>query len=155
MSLASDTRDAVRRRPFLHAALAAGVVNYTAAARYLDVGDEEPVAAALRRYAEDIPAPDHAADARVNMQSGVGRVDPADALVTVGDAAFGPDQGNLTAIIATGEVGPSALGRVLARLDIEGIAVEATAGAEGYLVCLVDRGAGVDALRYVEETLGA
>ncbi|PSQ20796.1 hypothetical protein BRD04_07430 [Halobacteriales archaeon QS_9_67_17] len=155
MSLASDTRDAVRRRPFLHAALAAGIVNYTAAARYLDVGDEEPVAAALRRYAEDLPDPDHATDARVDMQSGVGRVDPSDALVTVGDAAFGPDQGDLTAIIATGEVGPSALGRVLARLDIEGIAVEATAGAEGYLVCLVDRTAGVDALRYVEETLGA
>ena len=61
MSLASDTRDAVRRRSFLHAALAAGVVNYTAAARYLDVGEEEAVVAALRRYAEELTAEQPAA----------------------------------------------------------------------------------------------
>lgn len=74
MSLAAETREAVRQRPFLLDALRAGVVNYTAAAEFLDLdGDAESIATALRRYAADLPA--HATDARdtrVTMQSGVG-----------------------------------------------------------------------------------
>ena len=55
MSLASETRDAVRARPFLYDALRAGVVNYTAAARELDVdGEVDAVATALRRFAEEL-----------------------------------------------------------------------------------------------------
>jgi len=45
MSVAERTRAAVREEPFLHDALRAGVVNYRAAARYLDVGDEDAVRA--------------------------------------------------------------------------------------------------------------
>jgi hypothetical protein len=59
MSLASETRDAVRARPFLHDALAAGVVNYAAAARALDIGgDVDAITAALRRFAEELSDPD-------------------------------------------------------------------------------------------------
>ena len=55
MTVAAETRRAVRASPFLRDALRAGCVNYTAAARFLDVGDEDAVVAALRRYAEDLP----------------------------------------------------------------------------------------------------
>ncbi|PSP45784.1 hypothetical protein BRC63_00815 [Halobacteriales archaeon QH_10_70_21] len=54
MTVAADAREAVRDHPFLETALRAGVLNYTAAARFLDVGDEEAVAAALRRYADEL-----------------------------------------------------------------------------------------------------
>ena len=49
MTVAERTRAAVRAEPFVYEALRAGVLNYTAAARYLDVGDESAVSAALRR----------------------------------------------------------------------------------------------------------
>ncbi|MDZ7747339.1 MAG: hypothetical protein U5K28_12900 [Halobacteriales archaeon] len=155
MNLASETRAAVRREPFLHAALAAGVVNYTAAARYLDIGDEEPVAAALRRYAENLSLPEMSErpSPRVDMQSGLGPVDVADALLTVGDQAFGPGGGSLTAITISGEVSASDLAPVLARLGVEDIEIEATGGSDGHLICLVKQSQGVNALRAVEETL--
>lgn len=156
MTIASETREAVRRRPFLHAALSAGVVNYNAAARHLGVGDEETVAAALRRYADELPAHEQERrDARVDMRSGLGPVDAADALLSVGDAAFGPCGGDLTAVLATGDVVAADLTRVLGRLDVEDIGVEAAAGSEGHLVCLVRRADGVNALRYVEDALSA
>lgn len=74
VTLAADTRAAVRRRPFLHEALRAGVLNYAAAARLLDVdGEDSAVVAALRRYAETLPPYDETArDARVTMRSGLG-----------------------------------------------------------------------------------
>jgi hypothetical protein len=40
VTLAAEAREAVRRRPFLYDALGAGVVNYSAAARLLDVDGE-------------------------------------------------------------------------------------------------------------------
>ena len=158
MTLASEARAAVRRRPFLRSALAAGVVNYRAAARYLDVGEEEAVAAALRRYAEELSPPEtRPIDARVDMRSGFDAVDAPDddALLTVGDTAFVPGRGDRTAVIATGDVSVTHLTRVLARLDTEDVSVAAAGGGDGYLVCLVDRRDGVDALRYVEDALGA
>ena len=79
MSLAEDTREAVRRRPFLLAALRAGVVNYTAAARSLAdevKGDPESIATALRRFAGSLPEWEtDARNARVSMQSGLGTVE--------------------------------------------------------------------------------
>lgn len=154
MTVASEAREAVRREPFLHAALRAGVLNYTAAARYLDVGEEEAVAAALRRYAADLPAPDaHDGSARVDMRSGVGPCDPDDALLVVGDTALGSGGGDLTAIVANGDFTAASLGDVLARLRVEGVEVAAAAGSEGSLVVAVPRRAGIDALRYVEDVL--
>lgn len=154
MTVASETREAVRARPFLHRALRAGVVNFTAAARYLDVGEEEAVAAALRRYAEDLPAYEPpSADARVDMHSGLGPADPSEALLVVGDVALAADGGDRTAIVATGDVGTDALRAVLGRLDVEDVAVEAAAVADGTLVVVVDRRAGVTTLRVVEDAL--
>lgn len=156
MTVASEAREAVRREPFLHAALRAGVLNYTAAARYLDVGEEEAVAAALRRYAADLSPPDdHDGSARVDMRSGLGACDHADALLVVGDTALGSGGGDLTAIVATGDFAAATLGDVLARLRVEGVEVAAAAGSEGHLVVAVPRRAGIDALRYVEDVLSA
>lgn len=164
MTVAQRAREAARARPFLHTALRAGVVNYTAAARFLDVGDEEAVAAALRRYAEDLPAYDPGGDrrARVEMHSGLGPAEPAEALLVVGDAAVGPGAGSLTAVLAAGEVGPAALGDVLARLRVEGVGVRAAGaaagesgedGEDGHLAVVVGRRDGPDALRLVEDAL--
>ena len=154
MTVAADTRAAVRERPFLQTALRAGVVNYTAAARFLDVGEEEAVAAALRRYAEDLDdyeAPDRRAS--VSMRSGVGPAGDGEALLAVGDATYAADGGDSTAVVAGGEVDADALADVLARLRTAGVDVEAAAGAEGSLVVVVGRRAGADAVRAVEDAL--
>jgi len=155
MSLAAATRDAVRERPFLYDALRAGVVNYTAAARALDVeGDTDAVATALRRFAEELPAdPAHESEARVSMRSGLGRADDAEALVTVGDTHVG-DGGSLTGIVASGEVSPAALAEVLGRLRAADIAVEVAGVGDETLVVVVQRRAGPDALRVVEGAVG-
>lgn len=159
MSLAARTREAVRTNPFLYEGLRAGVINYTAAARFLDLGtdDEEAVVAALRRYAEDLPDYDRAGrDARVNMQSGVGVADDGDvddALLVVGETALLPDAGSLTAILGTGEVDAPALGHVLNHLSTEDIDVEAAGVGTETLVVTVGRRAGPDAVRAVETAL--
>jgi hypothetical protein len=159
MSLASETRQAVRAQPFLHAALRAGVVNYAAAARFLDVGDEEAVTAALRRYAEDLPEyepPGGAGGVRVDMRTGLAATTDADAaLLRVGDTLLAPDGGDLTAVTATGDgVDPVTLGHVLGRLDAEGVAVGAAGATDGLLLVAVTRRVGPDALRIVEDATG-
>jgi len=155
MTVAADAREAVRDHPFLETALRAGVVNYTAAARFLDVGDEEAVAAALRRYAEeldDYEPPDRRAS--VSMRSGVGPADDYDeGLLSVGDAAFAAGGGEFTAVIAEGAVDASALLDALGRLRTAGVAVEAAAAVDGTLAVVVDRRDGPDAVRALEAAL--
>ncbi len=163
-SLAESTREAVRSQPFLQTALRAGVLNYTAAARYLPVeGDPEAVATALRRYANELPAyePD-GIDARVRMQSGVGPVESGahadadaagDALLSVGGLTVAAGDGAQTAIIATGSLEPTALAPVLQALEIAAIEPTAAAVGDDTLLVIVDRRAGVDALRTVESAL--
>ncbi|MFB6207654.1 MAG: hypothetical protein ABEJ05_14120 [Haloglomus sp.] len=161
MTLAAETRDAVRERPFLHAALRAGVVNYTAAARFLDLGedeeDHEAVAAALRRYAEELgayEAPTAGASARVEMRSGVGPADDhADVLLAVGGTVLAPTGGDETAIVATGDVEPAHLAAVLDRLRSVDIDVSAAGATDGSLTVVVPRRDGPAALRVVEEPL--
>jgi hypothetical protein len=160
MTLAADTRRAVRRNPFVFEALRAGILNYTAAARFLDIGDIDPVAAALRRYAEELPAHEHTArNARVTMQSGLGAVEiegmdgESNGLLAVGGCALVPDEGSLTGVLATGEVDGRALAHVLDRLAVEGIGVAAAGVAGDGLVVVVDRRAGPDAVRTIEEAL--
>ncbi|WP_284008241.1 DUF7523 family protein [Haloarcula pelagica] len=156
MSLAAQTREAVRTRPFLYDALRAGVVNYTAAARTLDVdGDTEAVATALRRFAEELDDYDPpAGDARVSMRSGLGPADGADPLVTVGDRSLAPGEGSLTGIVATGAVSPWVLGDALGRLRAADIAVEVAAADDTSLLVAVERRDGPDALRIVEAVVG-
>ncbi|WP_132059858.1 DUF7523 family protein [Halorussus amylolyticus] len=161
MSLAEDTRAAARRRPFLVTALRAGVVNYTAAARSLSEevgGDTESVATALRRFAESLPEYEtESRDVRVTMQSGLGVVAGSgdDAPLAVGGVSLVPDSGSLTAIVAEGSVGATALGHVLARLDAAEIGVVAAGVADESLVVAVERRDGPNALRTVEDALAA
>jgi len=157
MTLAGETRAAVDDHPFLRRALRAGVVNHAAAARFLDVdGDEEAVAAAVRRYAEDLPefATEDTA-ARVSMESGLARSEGAgEGLLVVGDDAFGAGGGDLTALVAAGGVDTRALAVVLERLHAAGINPVA-AGVAASLVVVVERRDGADALRLVEDALAS
>lgn len=156
MSLAADTRAAVRAEPFMLAALRAGVVNYRAAADHLALdGDPEAVATALRRFADDLP--DHETRTRraqVVMQSGLTRdPDPGDALLAVGDVGFGDGDGSYTALTATGDVDAAALAHCLERLDTGDVGVAAAGVGEGALVVVVDRRDGPNALRVLEDAL--
>ncbi|WP_265111622.1 DUF7523 family protein [Halosolutus halophilus] len=175
MSLAAETRRAVDRRPFLVAALRAGVVNYTAAARYLNVdGDPEAIATALRRYAEELPAYESTGrDVRVRMRSGIGVIggendgeggneaddgegsemagDPG--LLTVGGVTFDACDGGGTAIVASGGVDPAALAHALQALSIADVDPDAAAVGDGTMVIVVDRRDGATALRTVEAAL--
>ena len=155
MTVAADAREAVRDHPFLETALRAGVLNYTAAVRLLDVGDEEAVAAALRRYADELDdhdPPDRRAS--VSMRSGVGPADDYDeALLSVGEASFAASGGESTAVVAEGEVDASALVDALGRLRTAGVAVEAAAAVDGTLAVVVGRRDGADAVRALESAL--
>ena len=158
MTVAADARAAVREHPFLETALRAGVVNYTAAARFLEVGEEAAVAAALRRYAEELDEyvpPDRRAS--VSMRSGIGRAastdGDGDALLAVGGEAFTADSGDLTAVFAEGEVDADALADVIARLRTASVALEAAAAGDGALAVVVGRRAGANAVRAVEAAL--
>lgn len=153
MTVAERTREAVRAEPFLHEALRAGVLNYTAAARYLAVGDEEAVAAALRRYEAELeprPAP---GDARVTMKRGLGEGQTQEAILQVGDVALVPGTGALTGVLATGDVSVLGLRRILGRCGTAGIDVEAAGAIDGTLIVVVDRMDGADAVRAVEDAL--
>lgn len=157
MSLAAETRRAVDRRPFLRAALRAGVVNYTAAARHLDVdGETDAVATALRRYTDELPTLDATPrDVTVRMRSGIGRLEAADddGLLSVGDTTFGPERGDRTAIIASGDVGPLALATAVRALSVDGVDPVGAAVADGTMVLVVDRREGATAVRTVEDAL--
>lgn len=150
-SLAADTRAAVDETPFLRQALQAGVVNFAAAARYLDVdGDEEALATALRRYADELPDADTGdRDIRVQMQSGV----EADILqVGVDRSAEVEADGALTAIIASGDVDGRFLSEVLAKLGNLEVPVHGTGMVEETALVVVPRRHGATALRLVEQT---
>jgi hypothetical protein len=159
-SLAARTREAARRHPFLLEALAAGVVNYTAAARFLadelDDPDEEAVATALRRFGADLDRTAADRGVRVSMESGVGVAEaPAEPLVSVAGTALaaGAGEGGSTALLARGEVGADGLRAVLGRLAAEGVDPSAAGVAGGVLVAVVDRRDGATALRTVEAAL--
>lgn len=103
MSLAAETREAVRARPVLYDALRAGIVNYTAAAESLGLdGDTDAVATALRRFERSL-ASDEAdgTDRRgeeasgrddavtVRMESGLSRASIEGRLLAVDGVGFG------------------------------------------------------------------
>ncbi|MCG1006737.1 DUF7523 family protein [Halorubrum lacusprofundi] len=163
MSLAAETREAARARPFVLDALRAGVLNHSAAAAWLADeagldGDPDAIATALRRFREelsDYATADRAAS--VSMRSGVGVVDgdsleDADPLLRVGGAAVVPE-GRDTAILATGTVDAAALAAVLRRLAAADVAVEAAGVAGETLVVVVGRRDGAIAVRIAEASL--
>lgn len=155
MTVASEARAAAREHPFVYDGLRAGIVNYTAAARFLDVGDTEAVGAALRRYAEELPAfePDEPAGrTSVSMRSGIAVAEDGDGngLLAVGGTTFVADGGEYTAIVASGDVDAAALGRILGRLRTAEIGVVAAGASDGSATVVVERRAGADAVRAVE-----
>jgi hypothetical protein len=174
MSLAAETREAVRARPFVRDALRAGLVNHSAAASWLAAradldGDPDAIAAALRRFREDLPAYEtEARTASVSMRSGVSIADDAteandgaegdgadaDPLLRVGDAAV-VEGGDRTAILATGDVDAAALADALGRLGAADVEVAAAGVAGDALVCVVSRRDGASAVRVVEAALEA
>jgi hypothetical protein len=155
MSLAAETRDAVRSHPFLFAALRAGVVNYRAAAEFLDLeGEIDAVATALRRFEAELPAREsRSASVRVEMKSGIARTDDDDALLSVGEVAFSDEGGSLAALLATGDVDAAALAHALGRLTTAGVEVTAAAVGDDALAVVVGRRDAAEALRVVEATL--
>jgi hypothetical protein len=159
MSVAERTRRAVRDDPSLYDALRAGVLNYSAAARSLDVeGDEESIATALRRFADELDAPDRP-DRRVSVRlhRGValddGTIDGG-ALEGRGLAGVALDEnGDVAAIEASGDVDALALEVVLGRLRTRGVRVHAAGVADESLVVAVPTRSGAEALRVVEGAL--
>lgn len=161
MTVAERTREAVRDRPFLADALAAGVVNYSAAASSLDIDAEtDAVTAALRRYGEELTreTPDH--DARVTMERGLSVVtDPetstaAEPLLRVAGTALTDDGGRLAAIVARGDADPLALERTLGRLRTAEIDTEVAGVGRDALVVAVQSRESAAAVRAVEDALG-
>ncbi|MFA9517261.1 hypothetical protein ACERIT_08600 [Halopenitus sp. H-Gu1] len=168
MSLAADAREAVRSRPFIHAGLRAGVLNYTAAATWLvedpgiDLSDEpEAVATALRRFESDLTNHDHtSASASVSMRNGVSIVSETDdpdpshdgPTLAVGGTCL-QRGGSSTAIVADGDLDPNVLAYVLRRIEIAGIDIDAAGVAEGTCLFVVGRRDGARALRTIEDAL--
>ncbi len=151
MTVASDTRAAVRAHPFLYDGLRAGIINYTAAARFLDIGETEAVGAALRRYAEELDEYEQETGrASVSMHSGVAKSDDSDGLLTIGETTFTADGGDYTAVTASGEFEATLLGTILNRLRTAEIDVIAAGGTAGSATVVVDRRAAPDAVRIVE-----
>lgn len=165
MSLAAETREAVRRQPFVLAGLRAGVLNYTAAARFLDVDDEEAVATALRRFADELPDWEtERRRVRVTMQRGLGLVDEPtteEPLLVVNGVELAADdagagrQRPLTAILGVGDVDARGLAVVLARLHAVDVSVAAAGVAGDALVVAVDERDAATALRVFEDALDA
>jgi hypothetical protein len=154
MTLAEQAREAACERPFIHDALEAGVLNYSAAARFLDIGDDEAVAAALRRYGEELryEATEH--DVRVTMETGLGRSEQA-GLLTVGEEGFVPGEGSLTAILVSGTVSVRLFRQVLGRCETADIGVLAAGYGDESIVVVVERRDGPDALRLLESVCTA
>lgn len=159
MTLAAEARAAVRSCPFLFDALRAGVVNYAAAARRLDVGDDtEAVATALRRFARELSRPEVSArEVRVTMHTGLEstQTSPDDALLSLNSVGFTSSDGPLTGVLAVGDVDADALDHVLGLLSTNTVSVEAAAVAGEALFVVVDRSEGVQALRLLEEALSS
>lgn len=155
MSIAERTRTAAQRHPFLIEALRSGVLNYTAAARFLDIGETDAVAAALRRYAEDLPAASHSdADIKLRMITGVGKTDDTnDSLLVIDGESFATGIGELTAIVADGPIPMRGYVRALWRLEESSIPIRASGTSEQGLIVVTDRNGGPNALRIVEESL--
>ena len=155
MSIAERTRGEARKYPFLVEALRARILNYTAAARFLDIGDIDAVAAALRRFADEVsthePVP---GDVRLRMITGIGpTTDRENELLAIGDRVFAPESGDLTAIVADGHISMRAVTHILWQITEYQISVYACAFDEDRLIVTTDRNEGPAVLRIVEETL--
>lgn len=155
MTLAAKAREKAREQPFIHEALKAGVLNYSAAARFLDIGDEESVAAALRRYGEELEYEREESDLRVTMETGLGQKTNGSGLLYIGDTAYVPGEGSLTAILATGSVSLRRFRAVLCRCEAESIDIHAGGVTDETFLVVVDRRDGPETIRLVESVCEA
>ncbi|MFW5918673.1 MAG: DUF7523 family protein [Halanaeroarchaeum sp.] len=157
-SLAAATRKAVDAHPFVRDGLRAGILNFAAAARFLDVdGGDDAVATALRRYAEDLPdIESRDGSVRVTMESGIGetRASEEGAVLRVGETTYAPDGGSLTAIQAVGDVDARLLGAVSVRLATADVDVYGAGLTDESLLVIVDRLVASTALEIVEDAAG-
>jgi len=162
MSLAAETREAVRNRPVLFEALRAGVVNYTAAADSLDVeGDPEAIATALRRFAADLDDPQPGERSiTVRLHSAIETVD-AEPLLAVDGAGLAvagepseststADFDDQTAVRVTGEVDAHLLSAVVDRLRVAEIPVTAAGSTDEAMVVVVPRREGPSTVQLLE-----
>ena len=167
MSLAAETREAVRNRPVLFEALRAGVVNYTAAADSLDVdGDREASATALRRFAGDLDEPKSGdRSITVRLHSAIEIVDTEALLAVDGaglaisnDASDGSpaiDADGQTAVRVTGDVDAQLLSAVVARLRVAEIPVDAAGSTSEAMVVIVPRRDGPTAVQLIEAVVAS
>ncbi|MFB6093763.1 MAG: hypothetical protein ABEJ77_02330 [Halanaeroarchaeum sp.] len=146
-SLAAQTREAVDAHPFVRDALRAEVLNFAAAARYLDVeGGQEAIATALRRYAAELP-PIQSRDGavRVTMRRGI---DPDEPILAVGDRL---PAASSTAVLAVGDVDARLAATVADRLAASDVGIEGLGLVGDGLIAVVERGGGRVALDAVED----
>lgn len=152
MSTAASTRAAVRSHPFLLMALRAGVLNYTAAARFLGIDDVDAGAAALRRFAAELPEYDPTApDLRIRVESGIGPDSPDDdPLFVLDDTAIGATGGKWAVVRATGNLDPAAVARIMARIDVADVDPIATGYTDDRIVVVVERSASPTVIQCME-----
>ncbi|MFW5965790.1 MAG: DUF7523 family protein [Halodesulfurarchaeum sp.] len=146
-SIASRTRRAVDRTPFLRAALQAGIVNYTATAEYLEVSNEiTAVAAALRRYAAELESTDsNDHSPKVRMMRAV----ESDRLSVDGEQP----PSSATAIALEGSVRTREFSHVLSGLEAASVTVLGAGTVSDRSIVYVDPGDGPEALRVAETVL--
>lgn len=161
MSVAERTREAVRAEPFLRDALAAGVVNYAAAAKRLEVdAGADAVATALRRYANELPdgnaVPADPGDLRVRLTRGIQRASETDdPILVVGGDGYCEGDGGLAGVTARGSgVDTRLLERTLARCRTEHVSVTAAAVGSDAMILLVASRESATALRLTESVVG-
>ena len=153
MSIAATTREAIQRHPCLLDAMFLGVVNYTAAARFLDVGDTEAVAAALRRLRENnADSRTEQVEFRIRMERGIGEVtEEDDALFCIGNTRYGKTGGKLTVITANGTLTARRLGTIALRLSYATIEIEALTMNQEALFVLVPSVQAAKSIQCIED----
>lgn len=154
MSTAERTRAALRRHPFVALALRAGILNYRATARYLDCGDADAVAAALRREhaaATDLDVSDLGVRVRLARN-----VDP-DALAADGHPVLGHgiDASSVSTVTVAGTLGSAFVPLALLGLAVHGIDIHAHVATAERAVFVVGDHEGASALRAIEEVASA
>ncbi len=154
MTIAEDTRVALRRHPFLREALQTGVINYTAAARFLDVGEVEAVAAALRRLSAELPPGEPTSrDVRIRIIRDIGQVGTTeDALLQIGEDLLGPADAGETALQVEGTLDAGYVGAVCTRMGAERLSIAAAGWTDDRLILVVERTDVADAIRILEDT---
>lgn len=170
MSLAAETRAAARAHPWLVTALRADIINYRAAASFLDLeGDIDSVARALRRFGDSLNnfTTVGESDIPIRMHHGVDIVsDTHDMVQNQGEASVDillrlnnefiiTADGQLSAIIVdtVPDMTISGFTTAIERIQMEDINIKAAGTLQDMFIVIVPRRKGASALRSVEAAL--